>query len=87
MKLSLSLASTILLAAGSNASPALYLRPRQANSTGGGSCGAGYKNVVFNTGAPKNPGWASGATWASLTAAGVSGWSMHSATPFSLLSI
>lgn len=40
----------------------------------GGKCPAGFRNTVFNTGAPRNAGWPQ-TTWDSLTANGVSDWS------------
>lgn len=42
--------------------------------SGGGKCPAGFRNTVFNTGAPRNAGWPQ-TTWDSLTANGVSDWS------------
>lgn len=40
----------------------------------GGKCPAGFRNAVFNTGAPRNAGWPQ-KTWDSLTANGVNDWS------------
>ncbi len=42
--------------------------------SGGGKCPAGFRNTVFNTGAPRNAGWPQ-TTWNSLTSNGVSDWS------------
>ena len=40
----------------------------------GGSCPAGFLNVVFNTNAGSLPGWSNNAIWNSLSSAGVSNW-------------
>ena len=53
-----------------------------APSSGGGKCPAGFRNTVFNTGAPRNAGWPQ-TTWDSLTTNGVNDWS-KSKNPFSL---
>ena len=42
--------------------------------TGGGKCPEGFRNTVFNTGAPRNQGWPQN-TWDSLTSNGVDDWS------------
>ena len=42
--------------------------------TGGGKCPKGFRNTVFNTGAPRNEGWPQ-TTWDSLTSNGVDDWS------------
>ena len=42
--------------------------------TGGGKCPSGFRNTVFNTGAPRNEGWPQ-TTWDSLTSNGVDEWS------------
>ena len=42
--------------------------------SGGGKCPPGFRNTVFNTGAPRNAGWPQ-TTWDSLTANGVNDWS------------
>ena len=42
--------------------------------TGGGKCPEGFRNTVFNTGAPRNEGWPQ-TTWDSLTSNGVDDWS------------
>lgn len=42
--------------------------------TGGGKCPSGFRNTVFNTGAPRNAGWPQ-TTWDSLTSNGVDEWS------------
>ena len=54
-----------------------------ANSTAGssgGKCPAGFRNTVFNTGAPRNAGWPQ-TTWNSLTANGVNDWSRSNTFP------
>ena len=45
-----------------------------APQQGGGSCPAGFLNVVFNTNAGSLPGWANNAIWTSLAGAGISNW-------------
>ena len=44
-----------------------------APGSGGGKCPSGFRNTVFNTGAPGNAGWPE-TTWNSLTANGVTDW-------------
>lgn len=44
------------------------------SASGGGKCPVGFRNTVFNTGAPRNAGWPE-TTWSSLTENGVNGWS------------
>lgn len=41
--------------------------------SGGGKCPVGFRNTVFNTGAPRNAGWPQ-TTWNSLTSNGVDDW-------------
>ena len=52
--------------------------------TRGTKCPANFRNVVFNTGAPKNPGWPN-AIWDSLEENGVSNWSMTALYPYNVL--
>ena len=47
--------------------------PSPPAQSGGGKCPAGFRNTVFNTGAPRNAGWPQ-QTWNSLTANGVEDW-------------
>lgn len=45
-----------------------------APGSAGGKCPSGFRNTVFNTGAPRNAGWPQ-TTWDSLSANGVNDWS------------
>ena len=45
-----------------------------APASTGGNCSSGFRNTVFNTGAPRHAGWPQ-TTWDSLTANGVNDWS------------
>ena len=59
--------------------PAKLQRPSTnttAPKSSGGKCPAGFRNTVFNTGAPRNAGWPQ-TTWNSLSANGVNDWSKY----------
>ena len=59
---------------GSTSGPAPAPSNATAPVTGGGKCPSGFRNTVFNTGAPRNEGWPQ-TTWDSLTSNGVDEWS------------